>query len=451
VQASFSQIADFTDNLTNIEERNQGNRLLTKEIYDNYIEILKSELIPALGCTEPIAVAYAAAKAKDVLGKFPERAEIWCSRNIIKNVKSVTVPNTGGLKGIDAAAAAGIAGGDPSMGLRVLENMDDRAISKAKELLSRGFCSIHLARGVDNLYISAKVFSGDESAEVCIKKFHTNIFKIVKNGEVLLEKEDGHGGEDTSMGDRSLLNIRDILEFADTVKIADIRPIISNQIKMNTSISDEGLKHDYGVGVGRTLIRCYGNDVKIRARARAAAGSDARMSGCSMPVVINSGSGNQGMAASLPVIEYAGELGVSEEKLYRALVVSNLTAIHQKSAIGRLSAYCGAVSAACGSGAAITYLYGGGYEEISKTIVNTIANVGGIVCDGAKPSCAAKIASAVDAAIMAHCLSTQGKAFQNGEGLVKSDVEGTIASIGRMGSKGMKETDTEILKIMLSR
>lgn len=425
--------------------------MLTKKAYDNYVAILKSELVPALGCTEPIAVAFAAAKAKEVLGKYPKRAEMWCSGNIVKNVKGVTVPNTGSLKGIDAAAIAGIVGGKPEMGLQVLEGMTDENIKEIKKLLNENFCSTHLIEGVENLYIIAKVFTDDDSAEVYIKTSHTNICKITKNGMVIFEKDDCNNEVPGGCSDRSLLNIKDILKFADTVNLDDVSYIISDQICMNTAISDEGLKHSYGVNVGQTLLSIYGNDVNIRAKARAAAGSDARMSGCSMPVIINSGSGNQGMTVSLPVIEYAKELGVSKEKLYRALVVSNLTAIHQKTTIGRLSAFCGAVSAACGSGAAITYLYGGSYEDISRTIVNTIANVGGIVCDGAKPSCAAKIASAVDAAIMAHHLSTDGKVFGSGEGLVKGNVEDTIESVGRMGSKGMKYTDIEILKIMINQ
>lgn len=425
--------------------------MLTKKVYDNYVAILKSELVPALGCTEPIAVAYAAAKAKEFLGKEPKRVEMWCSGNIIKNVKGVTVPNTGSLKGIDAAAIAGIVGGKPEKGLQVLEGMSEDNINQIKNLLKENFCSTHIIEGVENLYIVAKVFADDDSAEVCIKKSHTNICKITKNGVVIMEKSDSDDENAESCNDRSLLNIKDILEFANTVNIDEISPMISNQICMNTAISDEGLKNQYGVDVGKTLLGCYGNNVKIRAKARAAAGSDARMSGCSMPVIINSGSGNQGMTVSLPVIEYAKELGVSKEKLYRALVLSNLTAIHQKTSIGRLSAFCGAVSAACGSGAAITYLYGGKYEDICRTIVNTIANIGGMVCDGAKPSCAAKIASAVDAAIMAHYISTEGKVFASGEGLVKGNVEDTIKSVGRMGSKGMKSTDVEILKIMINQ
>lgn len=424
--------------------------MLTKEVHENYVSILKNELIEALGCTEPIAIAYAAAKAKAVLGKQPERMEVGCSGNIVKNVKGVVVPNTGGLIGIAAAAVAGVVGGDADKELQVLESVKSQDHDEIRKLLKEDYCSVYHLKGVENLYIEAKVFADEESAEVCIKDSHTNIIKIVKNGEILFQKEEGEENEQESAGDTSLLNVKDIVEFAETVDLEELRGLLTSQIEMNTAISEEGLRNDYGVSVGKTLLKYYGNDVKIRAKAKAAAGSDARMSGCSLPVVINSGSGNQGITVSVPVIEYARELKVSEEKLFRALIISNLISIHQKSLIGKLSAYCGAVSAAAGSGAGITYLYGGGYEDISKTVVNTIANVGGIVCDGAKPSCAAKIASAVDAAILGHQLSVQGNVFKNGEGLVKDGVEATIESFGRLGKKGMESTDIEIIDIMLA-
>lgn len=425
--------------------------MLTKEMYDNYILILKSELIEALGCTEPIAIAYATAKAKAVLGKQPERMEVGCSGNIVKNVKGVVVPNTGGLIGIAAAAIAGVVGGDSDRGLQVLESVKDEQHEEIRRLIKEKYCDVYHLQGVENLYIEAKVYSGNESAEVCIENAHTNITKIVKNGKVLFENKAGDHNDPEEAGDRSLLTIKDIIEFADTVNLDEVRDILKNQIQMNTAISEEGLKNNYGVSVGKTLMKCYGDDVKIRARAKAAAGSDARMSGCSLPVVINSGSGNQGITASLPVIEYAKELKVSEDKLLRALIISNLTSIHQKALIGKLSAYCGAVSAAAGSGAGITYLHGGSYEEISRTIVNTIANVGGIVCDGAKPSCAAKIATAVEAAILGYQLSSQGRVFKGGEGLVKDGVEATIESFGRVGKRGMESTDVEIINIMLDK
>lgn len=422
---------------------------MDSNLYQNYLKILKSELIPALGCTEPIAIAFAAAKAHAVLGEFPDSVEMCCSGNIIKNVMGVTVPNSGGLRGIDVAAILGIVGGDADRELEVLEGITQEDIDRTKELAKAGFCKCTLQEDVENLYIVAKVIKGERYAEVTIINRHTLITRIVKNGEVIYK----HSIDDKSdiTIDKSLLNVKDILNFANEVEIEDIREVIGSQIKMNTAISDEGIKNSYGAEVGRTLLEVYGDDVKVRARARAAAGSDARMGGCSLPVVINSGSGNQGMTVSLPVIEFAKELNVSEDKLYRALVVSNLISIHQKKYIGSLSAYCGAVSAACGAGAAITYLYGGGEKEIGLTITNTIGNVGGIVCDGAKSSCAAKIASAVDAAIMAHYMGSRNKCFQAGEGVVRKDVEETIRSLGHIGRVGMKTTDIEILNIMIDR
>jgi L-cysteine desulfidase len=421
----------------------------TVDVHQAYLAILRRELVPALGCTEPISVAYAAAEAARVLGTRPERAEIWCSGNIVKNVKGVVVPNTGGLKGIDAAAIAGIVGGDPDLGMQVLETVTAARHAEIRRLLDARFCSTHLVEGEDNLFIVAKVFAGDETAEVVIKGAHTNIVRVVRNGETVVDDGGEDSADESDDTQASKLNVRDIITFADTVALDEVADIISAQIEKNMCIAEEGLRGQYGVCVGRTLLKHCGNDLKTRAKARAAAGSDARMSGCALPVIINSGSGNQGMAVSLPVITYAEDMKVGREELYRALVLSNLVAIHQKAAIGKLSAFCGAVSAACGSGAAITYLSGGNYEDICNTITNTVANVGGIVCDGAKPSCAAKIASAVDAAIMAHHLSTDGKVFSGGEGLVTADIECTIANIGRMASEGMKSTDVEILRLMV--
>lgn len=420
------------------------------KIYENYVKILESELVPALGCTEPIAVAYAAAKARAILGCMPHSIKMKCSGNIIKNVKGVTVPNSGGQKGIDVAAILGVIGGDADSELEVLEKITDADRLRTKELVAEGFCKVSLEENVENLYIVATVFSEKHYVEVTIINRHTYITRIVKDGKILLDKMMTQK-EKCDYPDKSLLNVKNILQFADEVKIQDVKEILDRQIGLNTIIAEEGLKHKYGAQVGRTLLEVYGDDVRTRARAKAAAGSDARMCGCSLPVVINSGSGNQGMTVSLPVIEFAKELKCEKEKLYRALVVSNLIAIHQKKYIGSLSAYCGAVSAACGSGAAITYLHGGGYEQISLTIVNTIANVGGIVCDGAKPSCAAKIAAAVDAAILAHYLGCKNRTFLPGEGIVKDDVEETIKSMGYIGRVGMKKTDTEILNIMIDR
>jgi len=417
--------------------------------YNAYLKILRDELVPALGCTEPIAIAYAAAKAREVLGEFPDSVEMCCSGNIIKNVKGVTVPNSGGLKGIDVAAVLGIIGGNAEKELEVLEGVTKEDIEKTKCLVNEGFCQCRLQEGVENLYVVAKVKKGEHDAEVTIINRHTLIAKIVKDGEILFEHTISADAPDYV--DRSILNVKDILLFADEVELSDISDILDRQMAYNTKIAEEGLRHAYGAEVGRTLLRVYGEDVKVQARAYAAAGSDARMGGCSLPVVINSGSGNQGITASLPVIIFAKHWKVSKETLYRALVVSNLIAIHQKKYIGSLSAYCGAVSAACGAGAAITYLRGGSYEAVSLTITNTIGNVGGIVCDGAKASCAAKIASAVDAAILAHYMGSGLHTFQPGEGLVQENVEDTIKSMGYIGRVGMKSTDTEILNLMIKR
>ncbi len=419
-------------------------------LYENYLNILKHELVPALGCTEPIAIAYASAKARQVLGEFPDSLEMSCSGNIIKNVKGVTVPNSGGMKGIDVAAVLGVVGGNADKALEVLENITPEHIQKTRELVEKQICTCSLVEGVANLYIAAKVIKGEHFAEVTIVNHHTNITKIVKDGEVLLEQPVEAEAEEAGI-DKSKLTVKDILDFANCVKIEDIKETLERQISMNTAISQEGLDNNYGAQIGKTLMHVWGKGITTRACARAAAGSDARMGGCSMPVVINSGSGNQGMTVSLPVIAYAEEWEVSREKLYRSLVVSNLIAIHQKYYIGSLSAYCGAVSAACGAGAGITYMYGGNYQQVSLTIINTLGNVGGIVCDGAKPSCAAKIASSVDAALMAFHLSIQNKSFLPGEGIIKGDVEETIKSMGYIGRVGMRATDTEILNVMIDK
>ncbi|WP_373213848.1 serine dehydratase subunit alpha family protein [Ruminococcus sp. 5_1_39BFAA] len=419
-------------------------------LYANYLNILKHELVPALGCTEPIAIAYASAKATQILGAFPDSIEMSCSGNIIKNVKGVTVPNSGGMKGIDVAAVLGAVGGNADRALEVLEEITPEHIQRTKELVKQRICSCTLVDGVANLYITAKVVKGDSFAQVTIVNHHTNITKIVKNGEVLLNKPVEAEDDDAGV-DKATLTVKDILDFADQVRMEDIEEIIDRQVRLNSAISQEGLDNNYGAQIGKTLMHVWGKSATTRACARAAAGSDARMGGCSMPVVINSGSGNQGITVCMPVVVYAQEWEVSREKMFRALVVSNLVAIHQKYYIGSLSAYCGAVSAACGAGAGITYMYGGSYEQVSLTIINTLGNVGGIVCDGAKPSCAAKIASSVDAALIAFQLSIQNKSFLPGEGLIKGDVEETIKSMGYIGRVGMRATDTEILNVMIDR
>ena len=420
-----------------------------EQMHDVFVETLKRELVPALGCTEPIAIAYAAAKARDVLGEFPRHMDIRCSGNIVKSVKGVTVPNSGGLRGIDVAAVLGVVGGNADRELEVLEEIRPEHIEKTKELISQGYVDCTLQEDVENLYIVATVFSQEHKAEVTIVNRHTLITRIAVDDKVLFEEKPV---ENEAVNNHwEVWNIRNILDFANTVELDRVRSIIKDQIDKNSAIATEGLSANYGARVGKTLLEVYGNNVQTRARAKAAAGSDARMGGCSMPVVINSGSGNQGMTVSLPVIEYAREMCVSEDKMYRALIVSNLVSIYQKHFIGSLSAFCGAVTAACGCGAAITYLCGGSYEQVCMTIVNTIANVGGIVCDGAKSSCAAKISSAVDAAIMAHNMSMRGRHFEAGEGFVQKDIEETIKSLGYIGRVGMKSTDVEILKVMLGQ
>ena len=425
---------------------------MENELYATYLAILKSELIVAMGCTEPIAIAYAGAKARETLGRMPEHCVVSCSGNIVKNAKGVTVPNSGGLKGIPVAAVLGIVGGDAARGLAVLETVTEKEIAATQALLAQDFCQCELLEDVAGLYIVVRVTAGEESAAVVIKDYHTNIVRIMKNGADVFVKEEAASVQEESGPDKSLLNVKDILLFADAVEMKDVGELISRQIQYNSMISEEGLKNPYGAQVGRTLLDDFDeNSVKLRAKAAAAAGSDARMSGCALPVIINSGSGNQGITVTMPVVEYAKEYGATHEQLCRALVVSNLVAIHQKKYIGSLSAYCGVVSAACGAGAGIAYLLHCSYEEICNTITNTIANIGGMVCDGAKPSCAAKIASAVETTILALHMSRKNRVFQPGEGLVQEDVEKTIDSIGRMGREGMKSTDVEILNIMLGK
>ena len=428
---------------------------MNRKIYNEYVTILESELVPALGCTEPIALAYAAAKAKEVLGKMPDHITMRCSGNIIKNVKGVKVPNSGGMKGVEAAAVLGITGGDPSQALEVLEHVTDREIDEAEKLLKAGFCDCVLKDDVANLYIEAyAVCKKTEKSEalVVIEDEHTNITHIEKDGQVLFHKEKKeYCQEREKTPDKSLLNLEDIITFANEVQITDVEKVLGRQIKYNTRIAEEGLRNPWGAQVGRVVLEEFGEDVKWRAVAKASAGSDARMSGCALPVIINSGSGNQGMTCSLPVIEFGKELKKSKEEIYRALCVSNLVALNQKKYIGSLSAYCGAVCAAAGAGAGITYLCGGTLEQIENTVVNTIADAGGIGCDGAKPSCAAKISTALQAAILSHKMAMRGLTFARGEGLVMDCPEDTIKAVGYVGRAGMKQTDVEILNLMIGK
>lgn len=420
----------------------------TDEKYQAYVKILEEELVPAMGCTEPIALAYAAAKARETLGCLPDKVEIGASGSIIKNVKSVIVPNTGHLKGIPAAAAAGIVAGDASRELEVIADVSEEETGAIAEYLKNTRITVeHIDQGI-TFDILVTVKKGDSYARVRIANYHTNIVLVEKDGEKLLELP-VEGEKEEGLTDRSLLDVEDIWDFVNTVEIDDIRAVISRQIEYNTAIAKEGLRGDYGANIGSVLLSAYGDDVKNRAKAMAAAGSDARMNGCELPVIINAGSGNQGMTCSLPVLEYAKELKSGEDQLYRALALSNLVAIHQKTGIGRLSAYCGAVSAGAAAGAGIAYLCGGGYEEVIHTVVNALAIVSGMVCDGAKASCAAKIASAVDAGILGYHMYLNGQQFYAGDGIVTKGIEGTITNIGRLGKEGMKETNEEIIKMMI--
>ena len=416
--------------------------------YSTYVRILKEELVPAMGCTEPIAISYCAAIARKTLGCLPERTLVEASGNIIKNVKSVVVPNTGGLRGIEAAAAAGIVAGDPDRVLEVIASVTDAQKRDIREYLDRKTIRVKALEAGEILDIVVHAYAADQEAVVRIAGKHTNVVRISLDGKLLKEgfvtAEDG--GQ--SQADRSLLNVEDIVDFANTADLADVRETLERQIECNMAISQEGLTGDWGANIGKVLLSTYGDDVKIRARAAAAAGSDARMNGCEMPVIINSGSGNQGITASVPVITYARELGASQDKTLRALLVSNLITIHLKTGIGRLSAYCGAVSAGCGAGCGIAYLQGGDTRCIAHTLVNALAIDSGIICDGAKASCAAKIASAVDAGILGFEMFRRGQQFRGGDGILSKGVENTIRNVSRLGSVGMRETDEEIIQIM---
>lgn len=416
--------------------------------YEAYIQILKEELIPAMGCTEPIALAYAAAKAREVLGALPDRVHIGASGSIIKNVKSVVVPNTDHLRGIPAAAAAGIVAGKAEKALEVISEVSRTQIEEMRHFLDTVEISVeHIDHGV-TFDIVVDVWKEASHASVRIANFHTNLVHIEKDGQVLLDvpvKDDSEEG----LTDRSLLDVESIWDFINSVEICDIKDLLKRQMEYNTAIAKEGLEKDYGANIGKVLLKTYGNDVRTRAKAMAAAASDARMNGCELPVIINAGSGNQGITCSLPLLEYAKEYQVPEEKVYRALALSNLIAIHQKTGIGRLSAYCGAVTAGAAAGTGIAYLSGGGYLEIVHTLVNALAIVSGMVCDGAKASCAAKIAASVDAGILGYHMYLNGQQFYAGDGIVTKGVEATISNVGRLGKEGMKETNEEVIKMMI--
>lgn len=415
----------------------------------NLLQILREELVPAMGCTEPIAIAYGAAKARELLGCLPETVLVEASGNIIKNVKSVVVPNTAGLKGIEAAAAAGIVAGHADRILEVISEVSDEDKQAIRTYMDSHEIKVRPAESDLIFDIILTLQGGEHTVKLRISDYHTNIVWAEKDGVILLQA--GHTSDDqaaSSLTDRSSMSIESILDFIQTMNVDDVREMIDRQIEYNYAIAQAGIEGNWGANIGSVLLRNYGDDIKIRARAMAAAGSDARMSGCELPVIIVSGSGNQGITASVPVIEYAKHLGVDHDTMIRAVTLSDLITIHLKTGIGRLSAYCGAVSAGCSAGAAIAWLLGGGYEEISHTLVNSLATVSGVICDGAKPSCAAKIAASVDAGILGYQMYKDGQQFYGGDGIVTKGVENTIRNIGRLGHDGMRETDKEIIRIM---
>lgn len=420
---------------------------MTPQIQKDYVAILQEELVPATGCTEPIAIAYSAAKLRQVLGAAPERVLAEVSGNILKNVKSVVVPNTGGLKGVKAAIAVGIVAGEADRELQVISSVPSSRHGEIADYYEKTPVKITCPDTPRVLDIRLTGWAGKNEATVHIANNHSNLVLIQKNGEVLLEKSLADSAED-GLTDKGCLNLRDILDFAATVDLSLVQALLDRQIQYNSAIAAEGLKGDWGANIGSTLLKEYGSDIKTEARAWAAAGSDARMSGCEMPVVIVSGSGNQGMAASLPVIRYAKHLGASQEQLYRALLVSDLVTIYQKTGIGRLSAYCGAISAGVGAGCGIAYLQGADYDAVAHTITNAVAILSGTICDGAKPSCAAKIAAAVDAGILGYQMYQNGQAFQGGDGILADELADTITNVGVLAREGMQGTDRTILKIM---
>lgn len=415
--------------------------------YQNYVRILNEELIPAMGCTEPIAIAYCGALVREHLGNIPSKVVIKVSGNIIKNVKSVTVPNTLGLCGIDTACAVGILGGDASKLLEVIADVkEDIALSIPNYIKENDFTILH-ADNEHTLYIEIIGFYENDYVKVIIEDGHTNVVLIEKNDNIIFKNDKELSKKKTEL-DHSVLNIQDIVAFADICNIADVKEKLNMQIALNMAIAEEGMKNNYGANIGKTILKYSCNSVIEKMKAYAAAGSDARMNGCDLPVVINSGSGNQGITASVPLVIFAKENNLTDELLYRALIISNLCAIHIKHSIGKLSAFCGVVIAGAACGAGIAYLEGGKFREVAHTLVNALAMISGVVCDGAKSSCAAKIASSVEAGVLGYYMFKDGNQFVDGDGIVKKGVENTIKAIGKLARVGMCETDKEIIEIM---
>ena len=419
------------------------------KIYQQYLDILREELRPAMGCTEPIALAYAGAKARQLLGALPEKVDVYVSGNIIKNVKSVIVPNTGGLCGIGSAVCAGIVAGDADKQLQVISTVTDEQRTALKEFMATAQVEISPSDSELIFDIDLILRKGEDRVRLRIVNHHTNLVYMEKNGEILLDLPVEESSED-HLTDKSCLNIEKIVEFADCLDVEDVRELVGQQIACNMAIAREGIRGNWGANIGSVILARQGEILPKQAAAYAAAGSDARMSGCEMPVIIISGSGNQGITASVPVAVYAEAMGATEEELLRAVTLSDLVTIHQKTGIGRLSAYCGAISAGCGAGAGIAYLKGGKLDAVAHTVVNAIAILSGTICDGAKPSCAAKIAAAVDAGILGCDMYAEHQQFWGGDGIVTKGVDNTVSNVGRLAREGMRETDKEILKIMLN-
>ena len=420
---------------------------------EKVLKILEEEIVAAEGCTEPIALSYAAAKAKRILGTIPNKVDIFLSGNIIKNVKSVTIPNSDGMVGIEAAIAMGLIAGDDRKELMVISDVTSEQVKEVKEFLDKDIIKTHVHPGDIKLYIRLEISNDIDNVVLEIKHTHTNVTQIQKNGKVLLSQVCNDGDFNSSLTDRKVLSVKFIYDLAKIIDIDLIRPIFQKVVNYNSAIAEEGLKGKYGVNIGKMILEniekgIYGNDVRNKAASYASAGSDARMSGCALPVMTTSGSGNQGMTASLPIIKFAAEKNLSGEELIRGLFVSHLITIHVKTNVGRLSAYCAAICAAAGVAASLTYLHGGSYEMVCAAITNILGNLSGVICDGAKASCAMKISSGIYSAFDATMLALNKDVLKSGDGIVGVDIEETIRNVGELAQSGMKGTDETILDIM---
>ena len=419
--------------------------MVTEKVYRDYIRILNAELVPAMGCTEPISLAYGAAKCREILGEMPKSIHALCSGNIVKNVRCVKIPHSGGMVGIEAAVALGAIGGNSSLELEVLSTAGQADIEATEAYLAEGRVTVELLDSNVPLHFILVMEGESDRAEIEICESHINVVRISMNGEDIY-KADYSESEKLNYDS---LDLHDIKEFADTVALSDVVHLLDRQISYNMAIAEEGLDGKYGIGIGKIIGDSYPDSPLTEMKVMASSASEARMGGCELPVIVNSGSGNQGITTSVPVIVYAARMGYDREVLYRGLVFSNLLAVYQKMYIGKLSAFCGAVSAACAAGATLTYMDRGDVVSIQHTIENTLANIPGIICDGAKISCAAKIVSSIDAAYLAHQMSMRGAVYNPHTGILQADTSKTISCVGRVGKDGMRETDREILRIML--